>query len=376
MRKLVWLTRCLTLASIGLADSTVFSQSNSTPYRPTGGWNSSQAVAPSNNNATPANNSAVVQSAFYQAGNPEGFPGFPSDAYSQGNPQSGMPGVVLPQNMPSMPNALNAGSMSDAQNYLPQQSNVPQLNQQSNQQFNQPAAASPQYNPSTYDPSPYGQAQSFPQPSVFPQQGNPQQNYAQPSRPPFQTAAAGNDLRAVESNATNAGNQLRATNPALQSGFGPNTQSQPIATGLPYVTPAPRTGRFPTSPYNSGQFQTVSYQTTSQPTVNTLNSQQVFNTASIANTQPVLPPNQSAAVYPTAYQQCQPGLAPTSPPLTTPPYVAPVTGTYSPNNSGYSPLISLGQEKNNVMIGRGIIGQPTVYVPRQPVRNFLRYIFP
>ncbi len=373
MRKLVWMTSCLSLASIGLTDSAAFSQSNSTPYRPSGGWKSSQDVVPATRSSASANTSAVVQSAFYQAGNPEGFPAFPTDVYGQGNPQSGMPGVVMPPNLPGMPNALNGNSLSDAQNYLPQQYNSPQFNQQLNQSASTPP---PQYDPSTYNPSPYGQPQPFQQTGTYPQQAYPQQNYSQPNGPQFQTAAAGGDLRAVESNAVNTGNQLRATNPTLQTGFGPNMQSQPIATGLPYVTPAPRTGRYPTSPYNSGHFQTVSYQTTSQPTVNTLNSQPVMNTASIANTQPVLPPNQSAAVYPTAYQQCPPGMNSASPPPTMPPNVAPVTGMYSPNNSGYSPLISLGQEKNNVMIGRGIIGQPTVYVPRQPVRNFLRYIFP
>ena len=49
---------------------------------------------------------------------------------------------------------------------------------------------------------------------------------------------------------------------------------------------------------------------------------------------------------------------------------------YSANNSGYSPLFSLGQENYNVLLGRGIIGQPTVYVPGQPFRNFFRYISP
>lgn len=49
---------------------------------------------------------------------------------------------------------------------------------------------------------------------------------------------------------------------------------------------------------------------------------------------------------------------------------------YSPNNSGYVPLFSLGSPYPNVQVGQGIIGQPTVYVPGQPVRNFFRYLSP
>jgi hypothetical protein len=49
---------------------------------------------------------------------------------------------------------------------------------------------------------------------------------------------------------------------------------------------------------------------------------------------------------------------------------------YSQNNAGWRPLFTLGQENYNVQLGRGIIGQPTVYVTGQPVRNFLRYLFP
>jgi hypothetical protein len=43
---------------------------------------------------------------------------------------------------------------------------------------------------------------------------------------------------------------------------------------------------------------------------------------------------------------------------------------------GWSPLISLGQDRYNVQLGRGIIGQPVAYVPGQWFRNFLRYVSP
>lgn len=100
--------------------------------------------------------------------------------------------------------------------------------------------------------------------------------------------------------------------------------------------------------------------------------------------QPVLPQYQytQPVIYPTAYQCAPP--APTIPTTGAVPgtYVPPTLtpnltpGLYSPDNSGYAPLFSLGQENYNVQLGRGIIGQPTVYVPGQPVRNFLRYLFP
>ncbi len=52
------------------------------------------------------------------------------------------------------------------------------------------------------------------------------------------------------------------------------------------------------------------------------------------------------------------------------------SGIYSPNNAGFRPLLGFGQDNFNVQLGRGIIGQPVAYVPGQPFRNFLRYLFP
>jgi hypothetical protein len=100
-------------------------------------------------------------------------------------------------------------------------------------------------------------------------------------------------------------------------------------------------------------------------------------------TQQVLPQSQpNPSIYQTAFQQCAP--SPTFPgagnvpgnyvPPTLTPNLTP--GLYTPNNAGYSPLFSLGQENYNVLLGRGIIGQPTVYVPGQPIRNFMRYLSP
>jgi len=48
---------------------------------------------------------------------------------------------------------------------------------------------------------------------------------------------------------------------------------------------------------------------------------------------------------------------------------------YAPSNGGFVPLVGFGQA-TNAQLGRGLYGQPTAYVNGQPIRNFLRYIFP
>ena len=42
----------------------------------------------------------------------------------------------------------------------------------------------------------------------------------------------------------------------------------------------------------------------------------------------------------------------------------------------WRPIVNIRQMPNNYVVGQGIIGQPKVYVPSQPVRNFIRYITP
>lgn len=58
-----------------------------------------------------------------------------------------------------------------------------------------------------------------------------------------------------------------------------------------------------------------------------------------------------------------------------PPAAMPPQTIYAPANGGYVPLVGFGQGAN-AQLGRGLYGQPTAYVDGQPVRNFLRYIFP
>lgn len=197
-----------------------------------------------------------------------------------------------------------------------------------------------------------------------------------------------------------AAQQMQGQMPPSQLRNGPNNGSlnyqqpgnpqQAVVAGDPRFVMPPTQGAYPTSPYRP-QFRTVAYQLPQQsPAV-----QPVQPPSALANQSAVLPNTTNLPQYqPTVgqlanYQALQPGYncAPNIPsngvPAFVPGAVAPPTlppnltpQMYSPDNSGYRPLFSLGQENYNVQLGRGIIGQPTVYVAGQPIRNFLRYLSP
>lgn len=82
--------------------------------------------------------------------------------------------------------------------------------------------------------------------------------------------------------------------------------------------------------------------------------------------------NRAPTLIPTAYQQgCGPTGVPTYPISAAPaPYAAPQTAP------GARPFVPIARMPNQVYISRGLIGQPVVYVPGQPIRNGLRYILP
>lgn len=149
--------------------------------------------------------------------------------------------------------------------------------------------------------------------------------------------------------------------------------------------PAPRVGNYATSPYQPSQFRLASYQVNQQVPAQTVQARmgQPGQPAVVANTslQPQYQP--VVGVHSTNYQQCGPGIPVAGVPQVVPGAVAPPTlppnltpQLYTPDNAGFKPLVSLGQENYNVLLGRGIIGQPTVYVPGQPFRNFFRYLAP
>lgn len=56
-------------------------------------------------------------------------------------------------------------------------------------------------------------------------------------------------------------------------------------------------------------------------------------------------------------------------------------GTYAPSATAspgvpWRPVVNIRSMPDNYVVGQGIIGQPKIYVPSQPLRNFIRYITP
>ena len=62
------------------------------------------------------------------------------------------------------------------------------------------------------------------------------------------------------------------------------------------------------------------------------------------------------------------------PPACCPPVVGAAPLAAAP--IGYRPLVALRPLPPAYAVGRGILGQPKVYAPGQPVRNFVRYLSP
>ncbi len=165
-----------------------------------------------------------------------------------------------------------------------------------------------------------------------------------------------------------------------------------VVAGDPrFVMQPSRPGNYPTVPYQA-PFRTVAYQLPQQsPPVLPVQPPSVLpnQPQSVPATSALPQYASTVGVQPINYQALQPGYncPPNIPsngvpayvpgavvPPTLPPNLTPQL--YTPDNAGYRPLFSLGQENYNVQLGRGIIGQPTVYVAGQPIRNFMRYIFP
>jgi hypothetical protein len=382
----------MAVASLGLCmlSSIAAAQNDLAPINPRlrsyGGW---QAAA----------ESSEVHRAFFQSGSfsdslpplPQGFPGSPSEL---GAPER-LP--VFPPNAPTpVPQQRTEygypaeyGTLSDSTSgqepwggltgNVPSRSVLP------------PDTPTPTHAPARSNSQPGSQPNQF-------SAGVPAQPAAYQQPPNYPQFGAGGPPAPNP-----AGGGMPASQPVAFNGLRPQ-QNNNVTSGLPFVTPPPqRTGRYPTSPYmpvwrGDSQLRGIPTHTVAaqvpgagmpqSPAAYTANATQ----ANLVSAQQVLPPQGSPgtlpqfqtnpAIYPTSYQQCAPsptfpgagGVPGTYVPPTFTPHQAP--NLYSPNNAGYSPLFSLGQENYNVQIGRGIIGQPTVYVPGQPIRNFMRYIFP
>jgi len=328
----------------------------STAGRDSGGWQ-----------ATAAQQSPPVQTAYFQAaGNfSDSLPAFPTGgpvpmgAYDGVSAAGGAGGMVSPPTQP-MPNFPMPQGPSPAPSYQP---TLPPHNAPV-----QSAAA--------------GDLRS-PQTERLPSSQNTSGLHAQNSTLPARTPTAPGPATQVSAH------QISGVVP---TGAGPSVDPRAVTSGYPFVAPPPRSG-YATAPYQPAVFQTT-FQTpnSTRGTAAQLTSamQAPSNTGNLSAApyapQPPsgLPQFQALqpGIYPTAYQCTTP--APSFPstgavpgayvPPTLPPNLTP--GLYTPNNSGYVPLFSLGQENYNVQLGRGIIGQPTVYVPGQPIRNFMRYLSP
>lgn len=258
----------------------------------------------------------------------------------------------------------------------------------------------------SYFQAPGGQIVLPPLPQQFPPQSSGQV-LPEPTRPVPQASNVfpepyANQRMMPASNASypqtiqsdNAGLRVRSvTNPTQGNANGTMAQLRDagqVTSGLPFVTPAP--GRYPTSPYMGPRgmptYQNVGYQRAA-PGAYTMQSAGI-NVAQLPqyqttpNQNPIFSANPPAGTYQTSAQQCQvlppPSLPPdgaagqTYVPPTLPPNWNP--NLYAQNNLGYRPLFTLGQENNNVVLGRGLIGQPKAYVPGQCIRNFFRYLTP
>lgn len=141
------------------------------------------------------------------------------------------------------------------------------------------------------------------------------------------------------------------------------------ATGEPFVTGPPRQVEMPYTHANVANNSCLPgwFQRSSTPVATTPTAAMNNTTSGVypANTYPTNPTTANPNGYPGV-----------------PGYIVPPTVTqnmapqmFSPNNNGYTPLFNWGTESNNVTVGRGMFGGPTVYVNNEPVRNFFRYVF-
>jgi hypothetical protein len=85
-----------------------------------------------------------------------------------------------------------------------------------------------------------------------------------------------------------------------------------------------------------------------------------------------LPQQQVTYVQPVAYTQPVSNVQP----LTTLQSTTAFNPYVQTKGVPWRPIVNIRNMPPNYVVGQGIIGQPKVYVPSQPVRNFLRYITP
>lgn len=350
-----------------------------------------------------------------QASLSDSYPALPSGDFGSSSAPA-MPGAISPPTLPpatatALPSAY-PGSLS-SQDTAGSTTPRPVVHSQTTPSYASPSTAAPTLPSPSYaatsrnaqptvgganstgNPSGYGlpgttSAPTYPSAAVLPEMST-RAAPASPSSAPSVTsnASAGRagpsvpgQMIGYQQPARNMGdgNALRSIDgrPPANAGVYPPSQ---IATGLPYVTPAPK-GTYATRPYNHALFQTAEFQRTAQqPGGYAVSSQRGPGqlASSQAQTQVVVPqPTSPPYVQPPGSSVPGNLVAATNSPQAVVPYNQPAyaAGGYTQSEVGMRPVVSFGQEKNPVVMGQGIVGQPTAYVPGQPIRNFFRYLFP
>lgn len=296
--------------------------------------------------------STVVQSSFY-APQPPSMPTFPGGTYPPGSTappptSSAQPGTFPPSG--GLPTFGGSGSsFSDSPSSGPPGVSSPPQPLIPGGGVSGGTSTLPSAPPTSGIRSATPPAASYPMPGIAGQGSVPAGGGTLPGATPM----------------TNMANP----NNGLRGGVATPSNTPRYATGEPFVTNPPPQIEMPythaTVANNSclpGWFQSSSTPVATTPTAPMNNT-----TSGVypANTYPTNP----ATANPNGY----PGV---------PGYIVPPTVTqnmapqmFSPNNNGYTPLVNWGTESNNVTIGRGMFGGPTVYVNDEPVRNFFRYVF-
>lgn len=353
---------------------------------------------------------------------PPALPGeFPRGSLSDRDSELSQPSTLgLPaptQGIPSGPTSSSAAGLgidppaqllpaTDPSSLAPAAEVLPARDPANGQQFGAPSMPASQ----SFDPP----ATSMPAMSDFSYPGatdSPSRPVGRMAQPASHSEQGSSQLRVKQERSGAVLPQRQITpNPADSR---PRLSAEVIATGQPFVSPGRQRGNYATRPINPAFYQMAAYQRsapvsnvaigTYPPNTYSRNSQgQVAapstNLAQRQNAPARFTSNatpmpattveatqqqarQNPGFYQTAFtQQCnEPGFPSTGingayvPPTITP---GGAPGLYAQGNAGYRPLFTLGQENYNVALGRGMVGQPTVYVAGQPVRNFLRYVFP
>ena len=183
---------------------------------------------------------------------------------------------------------------------------------------------------------------------------------------PIQNAMTNNQFVAPSSQTSSSFSNVAPSAPRrwIQTGYVPQTTSVPQATNAGYPP------RYYTNNYYGNQntypVRTAYQQPAYRPPVAYTATQANCCDPVYAQTQFVSPPPNTGA-----------GSLRTYPQYGGNPYPNPGYGISQPYvRDTWVPMIPLRSMPYGTYLGQGIIGQPVAYVDGEPVRNFLRYIFP